>query len=138
MTRRRYTTEFKKEAARMIIIDGTPVQEVADQLDVGSQILYRWKQEHLDELEIQTNPGAPSPKARTATISLVTARTGSRNWASPSVAIKSGYRIPPIYALKLDGLIWPQSWTCVVSESLVGVYPTSMTQRLSAMPYSRP
>ena len=63
MTRRRYTAEFKKEAARMIIIDGTPVQEVADQLGVGSQMLYRWKQEHLDELEIQTNPGAPSPKA---------------------------------------------------------------------------
>ncbi|MDG1668892.1 MAG: transposase [Opitutae bacterium] len=63
MTRRRYTAEFKKEAARMIIIDGTPVQEVADQLGVGSQMLYRWKQEHLDELEIHTNPGAPSPKA---------------------------------------------------------------------------
>ena len=63
MTRRSYTAEFKKEAARMIIIDGTPVQEVADQLGVGSQMLYRWKQEHLDELEIHTNPGAPSPKA---------------------------------------------------------------------------
>jgi len=63
MIRRRYTAEFKKEAARMIIIDGTPVQEVADQLGVCSQMLYRWKQEHLDELEIQTNPGAPSPKA---------------------------------------------------------------------------
>ena len=63
MTRRRYTAEFKKEAARMIIIDGTPVQEVADQLGVGSQMLYRWKQEHLDELEIHRNPGAPSPKA---------------------------------------------------------------------------
>jgi transposase len=63
MTRRRYTAEFKKEAARMIIIDGTPVSEVAGQLGVGSQMLYRWKQEHLDELEIHTNPGAPSPKA---------------------------------------------------------------------------
>jgi transposase len=63
MTRRRYTAEFKKEAARMIIIDGTPVSEVAGQLGVGSQMLYRWKQEHLDELEIHTNPDAPSPKA---------------------------------------------------------------------------
>ena len=63
MTRRRYTAEFKKEAARMIIIDGTPVSQVAGQLGVGSQMLYRWKQEHLDELEIHTNPGAPSPKA---------------------------------------------------------------------------
>jgi len=63
MTRRRYTAEFKKEAARMIIIDGTPVLEVAQQLGIGSQMLYRWKQEHLDELEIHTTPGAPSPKA---------------------------------------------------------------------------
>jgi transposase len=63
MTRRRYTAEFKKEAARMIIIDGTPVQEVADQLGVGSQMLYRLKQEHLDELETHSSPSAPSPKA---------------------------------------------------------------------------
>jgi len=47
----------------MIIIDGTPVLEVAQQLGVGSQMLYRWKQAHLDELEIHTTPGAPSPKA---------------------------------------------------------------------------
>lgn len=63
MTRRRYTAEFKKEAARMIIIDGTPVQEVSDQLGVGSKMLYRWKQEHLDELETNASPSAPSPKA---------------------------------------------------------------------------
>ncbi len=30
MTRRRYTAEFKKEAAQMIIIDGTPVLEVGN------------------------------------------------------------------------------------------------------------
>ena len=63
MTRRRYTAEFKKEAARMIIIDGIAISEVSKQLGVGSQMLYRWKQEHLDELEINTNPGASSPRA---------------------------------------------------------------------------
>jgi|TARA_B100002019_G_C20935110_1_gene434064 transposase len=63
MTRRKYTAEFKKEAARMILIDGISVQEVADQLGVCSQVLYRWKHEHLDELEDQTTAGAPSPKA---------------------------------------------------------------------------
>jgi transposase-like protein len=36
---------------------------VADQLGVCSQVLYRWKHEHLDELEDQTTAGAPSPKA---------------------------------------------------------------------------
>jgi transposase len=63
MTRRRYTAEFKKEAARIMIIDGTPVLEVSKQLGVSSQMLYRWKQEHLDELEVQAPCGAPSPKA---------------------------------------------------------------------------
>jgi transposase len=63
MTRRKYTAEFKKEAARMILIDGISVQEVADQLGACSQVLYRWKHEHLDELEDQTTAGAPSTKA---------------------------------------------------------------------------
>lgn len=63
MTRRKYTAEFKKEAARMILIEGIFVQQVADQLGVSSQVLYRWKHEHLDELEDQTTASAPSPKA---------------------------------------------------------------------------
>jgi hypothetical protein len=36
MTRRIYTVEFKKGVAQMMIIDGTPVQELSDQLGVGS------------------------------------------------------------------------------------------------------
>ena len=62
MTRRRYTAEFKKEAARMIIIDGTPVKEVSEQLGVPENMLYRWKQVHLDELEANTAAGGQSPK----------------------------------------------------------------------------
>ena len=42
MTRRRYTAEFKKEAARMILIDGTPVREVSEQLGVPEGVLYNW------------------------------------------------------------------------------------------------
>ena len=63
MTRRGHTAESKKEAARMIIIGGTSVLEVAQKLGAGNQILDRWKQPHLDKLEIHTIPGAPSPKA---------------------------------------------------------------------------
>jgi len=43
-----------------------------------------------------------------------------------------------LYALKLDGLIGPQPWPRVVGESLVGVSPALMTQRLSAMHDSGP
>ena len=80
MTRRKYTAEFKKEAARMILIDGISVQEVADQLGVCSQVLYRWKHEHLDELEDQTTAGAPSPKAMAEELILYV-----KSWRNPGV-----------------------------------------------------
>ena len=63
MARRRYTTEFKKEAARMIIIEGTPVREVSEQLGVHPGMLYNWKGQFLEELESQSPSGSPSPKA---------------------------------------------------------------------------
>ncbi len=46
MKKRRYTAEFKKEAAKMIIIDGTPVKEVSQQPGVPEGVLYSWKQRH--------------------------------------------------------------------------------------------
>tara|TARA_B100000809_G_scaffold243950_1_gene269416 strand:+ start:28 stop:318 length:291 start_codon:yes stop_codon:yes gene_type:complete len=66
MTRRRYAAEFKKEAARMILIDGTPVREISEQLGVPEGVLYTWKSKHLDELEASNPNGASSPKALAA------------------------------------------------------------------------
>jgi transposase len=66
MTRRRYTAEFKKEAARMILIDGTPVRELSEQLGVPEGVLYTWKSKHMDELEASNLNGAASPKALAA------------------------------------------------------------------------
>jgi len=63
MARRRYTNEYKKEAARMIIIDGTPVKEVSEQLGVNPGMLYNWKSQFLEELQCQSPAGSPSPKA---------------------------------------------------------------------------
>jgi len=51
MKRRRYTQEFKKEAARLMIIDGLSAPEVSERLGVNANVLYRWKSEHLSELE---------------------------------------------------------------------------------------
>ena len=68
MRRRRYTGEFKKEAARMIIIEGLPVKEVAEQLGVNQNQLYRWKQKYLEELEAVNPEGVRSPKAMVAEI----------------------------------------------------------------------
>ena len=63
MTRRRYKPEFKKEAARMIIIDGTPVSEVSKLLGVPSGMLYSWKRQYLSELGSGAPSGAPDPNA---------------------------------------------------------------------------
>jgi len=62
MARRRYTAEFKREAARMIIIDGTPVKQASEQLGVSEGVLYEWRRKHLDELEASNPEGSASPK----------------------------------------------------------------------------
>ena len=54
--KRRYTNEFKQEAARLMIIDGLSAPEVAQKLGVKTGLLYRWKSEQLGEMEAA---GAP-------------------------------------------------------------------------------
>lgn len=66
MRRQRYTAEFKQEAVKLILIDGTPVKEVSHQLGVPEGVLYSWKQRHLDQLEAEAPAGAQSPKALAA------------------------------------------------------------------------
>ncbi len=39
---RRYTDEFKAEAARQVVDQGRPVREVADRLGVSVHSLYEW------------------------------------------------------------------------------------------------
>ena len=66
MQRRRYSVEFKKEAARLLIIDGLSAPEVSEKLGVKAELLYRWKREHLKELEGaigSTNGSSPTEMA---------------------------------------------------------------------------
>lgn len=62
MRKKRYSIEFKREAARLMIIDGVNASEVAERLGVHLSLLYRWKQEHLEEQDAAktagTGPGA--------------------------------------------------------------------------------
>ena len=51
MRRKRYSVEFKKEAARLIIMEGLSGSEVSEKLGVNPNMLYRWKRQHLEELE---------------------------------------------------------------------------------------
>lgn len=62
MKRRRFTSEFKREAARMLIIEGLSAKDVSEQLGVGENLLYRWKREHIDDLEASKPAGSQSPK----------------------------------------------------------------------------
>ena len=57
MKRKRYSIEFKQEAARLLIIDGLRAPEVARKLGVKTSLLYRWKSEHLSELAVARGPG---------------------------------------------------------------------------------
>jgi len=62
MKRRQYTAEFKKDTAYQIIIEGVAVPELSERLGVPTTQLYRWKAEHVEELEANNPSSAPSPK----------------------------------------------------------------------------
>lgn len=71
MKRRKFSSEYKQEAARLLIIDGLSAKEVSEQLGVPQNLLYRWKRDHIDELEASKPAGAQSPKEMAAEIELL-------------------------------------------------------------------
>lgn len=50
MERRQYRNEFKREAARLLIVEGSAVGEVSAKLGVPVATLYQWRKQHLAEL----------------------------------------------------------------------------------------
>jgi transposase len=60
--KKRYSAEFKREAARLMIIDGVSASEVAEKLGVNISLVYRWKQEQLQE-QNAVQPGGPALSA---------------------------------------------------------------------------
>ena len=61
MKRRKYTTEFKKDTVRMILIEGQQAIKVAAELGINVNQLHRWKREHLESLEPSSSPAQGSP-----------------------------------------------------------------------------
>ena len=45
-TRRRYTEEFKKETVRLVRESAHPVAQVARDLGIPENVLYRWRTQH--------------------------------------------------------------------------------------------
>lgn len=67
MSRTRYSEEFKREAARLIIIDGMSVAEVSKKLGASPAQLYKWRDAHLESLsDGAAAPGQASPKEMAA------------------------------------------------------------------------
>ena len=72
MSRTRYSPEFKKEAARLIIIDGLSVSEVSKKLGASPAQLYKWRDAHLDSFsEGAAAAGQASPKEMAAELDSV-------------------------------------------------------------------
>ena len=46
-TRRRFTSEFKTEAVRLLEESGRPLQAIAEELEVHANQLRTWRNEHL-------------------------------------------------------------------------------------------
>ncbi len=46
-TRRRFTSEFKSEAVRLLAENGKPLQQVAAELGIHTNQLRMWRNEHL-------------------------------------------------------------------------------------------
>jgi transposase len=63
MNRRRFTREFKVEAVRMVLAGDRPTTEVARELGLNTETLYRWKKEFRDD-PTASFPGNGSVKER--------------------------------------------------------------------------
>jgi transposase len=60
--RRSFTTEFKHEAARLVLDKGYSISEASRSLDVGETALRRW----VNQLEQERGGSTPKAKALTA------------------------------------------------------------------------
>ncbi|HNR14015.1 MAG TPA: transposase [Thermodesulfobacteriota bacterium] len=60
--RRRFDRQFKIEAVKLIIHRGTPLAQVARDLGINENVLYRWKKQFQDDPQ-QSFPGKGHLKA---------------------------------------------------------------------------
>jgi transposase len=60
--RRTFTREFKLEAVRLSMEDGKSGADIADELGIHRNLLYRWRKEFLEDEE-ESFPGRGKQKA---------------------------------------------------------------------------
>lgn len=61
-SRKRYTPEFKAQAVELLTT-GKPVPEVAEELCISSNLLYRWRQDSQDAKGVSAGPRAEGEAA---------------------------------------------------------------------------
>lgn len=61
-TRKRYTPEFKAQAVELLCT-GKPVPQVAEELCISSNLLYRWRQDSQDAQVGSAGPRAEGEEA---------------------------------------------------------------------------
>ncbi|MCI0713141.1 MAG: transposase [Chloroflexi bacterium] len=59
-TRRKYSEEFKREAVQLMESSGKPVAEIARDLGMNDNNLYRWRRVYGSDVTVATNGSAAS------------------------------------------------------------------------------
>lgn len=57
--RKRYTPEYRREAAALVLETDRPIAHVAEEIDVGAQLLGRWVAQERERRDPPPGPGAP-------------------------------------------------------------------------------
>ena len=48
--RRKFEVEFKRDAVRLVVEEGRKTKEVAENLGIDVNLLYKWKREYLEDM----------------------------------------------------------------------------------------
>jgi transposase len=68
MSKRRFTEEFKESTVRQVLLEGTPVKQLAEKLGLHPSLIYIWKDKYLEKQEgHKVEPGA-NPRQMAAEI----------------------------------------------------------------------
>lgn len=57
--RNRYTPEYRREAAALVLDTDRPIAHVAEEIGVGAQLLGRWVQQERERRDPPPAPGTP-------------------------------------------------------------------------------
>ena len=96
-TRRRYTEEFKREAVRLVRESAHPVAQVARDLGISDNVLYRWTAQHWQAAAHGTTRVAQRAEDRFDILA-------PTFWAATVLLVKLVLSLP--HAMAFDVSVW--------------------------------